>query len=391
MRAKTAFAALLGLLAALLVATPVQAHYSMAPKLSVEPATLATPAAAFLRLNGEVTATRGDFARYLQRITAFDTKYVRLLPRFWLHLELLRGIALHHPDNVYSVIDRLPEPGARDGMRTRLLQRWFAAQAEMFAGIAQRAATTELDENEAFVMTLYAASAKAAFLEELVVLGAMTPSVAGLRDHVAALPEAERRRIDTGIDVAGDELTPPEEQAAQRARWQRFRRDVVAQAEIARRCGEIDDPAAAPATVALSVGGQAVSLGELFAVFGVPEDARRWQGVRTGHCARTATLLALGRLADDLGIVPERVTTDIAVTGQLYRAARAVAARYDADDIEALTALSSYPRLLDVRDAFLQRTARTMRQGEADIAAEVITGTPWSLARRMAPLHAVHY
>ena len=106
---KTAWAA--ALLMALFLPQPGLGHFSVAPKLEVGPADLEGAESVFLTL-GETTASRGDFHRYLQRITAFDTKYDRMQPTFWLHLELVRSIALLHPRNVHSIVDDLREARA---------------------------------------------------------------------------------------------------------------------------------------------------------------------------------------------------------------------------------------------------------------------------------------
>ena len=317
--------AILALLAAV-IALPsgLTAHFALAPKILVAPLDFEDPEARVIDA-GRLSASRADFSAYLKRITAFDTKYDRVQPSFYLHFSLIRGIALQHPENVHSYIDRLEGVRGRPELFQLATTFWFEKQAEVFGGLLRFHAAAasrglQRDPKVRKVLDLYVASLKVAFLEELIVLGEMPPSVAGLRTFVDGSPAERRHRIDTGA-ADDSELTPPEEQRRMKLRWIAFRRDVLAAAEPANRCAEVSSLDLPEETVLVEINQRRFSLADLHQIFGKPETDRRWNAVKRVNCCRLVLFYAMADLADSLGIQPEGLAAEAAVSEFLYLAA----------------------------------------------------------------------
>lgn len=365
---------------------PAEAHFALAPKLEIGPKEIEASATPLVE-SEDLTLTRADFLAHLERLTTLDTKYDRMQPGFWFPFELVRGIAFFHPENVHEVIDRLERVSARD--RQALLVQWFGAQVEVFLGFRHLAWDDRADD---VVMQMYGAGAKAEFLEELVVLGTMEPSVEGLETFVGSLPSAERRTITTGIEKASDQITPAEQQQAMRERWSRFRRDAVANADTERACGEIENPAAPPETFALRVGQHRLDLGDMHMLFGEPRTAKQWIAIRDLNCNRAAMLLALGDLAEVLGVVPERVERKIEASRALYASAWGIAEAIEPGATLAdLQKIGRYPDVMAARDRFLERLEADFAKQPAALDEAFLVKTPWVLERTLAPQHSIHF
>ncbi len=373
-------------------------HFSVAPKLEVGPADLDQPGSTFLTL-GEATSTRGDFLAYLRRITAFDTKYDRMQPNFWLHLELARSIALLHPENVHSVVDELRASAFLPDRHRSLLNEWVVRQAEVYIGLQLALAeAADTEPSAPVVLDLYAAGVKTEFLEELVVLGEMEPSVAGLEAFVAAIPADRRRHIDTGAEL-DTELTPEDEQARLRARWAAFRNDVVAAAGVEHSCGTIDSLDAPADSVVIDGFDRRITFGEVLTIFGRPLHDRQWIAQRQGHCARVISLLATGAVVDRLGIGNDRTDAKIATSRLVYRASEAVVRRLAPDEagqspqemMTALRTLTQLDRVTELRDALIVDAQAGFTRAGGTIDMAFLRETPWSLDRIMAPLHSIHF
>lgn len=398
-RRRSRLVALATVLVAVLAAPPSgDAHFSVAPKLEVGPDDLDRPEAPFLTL-GDVTATRGDFHAHLQRITAFDTKYDRMQPNFWLHLELVRSIALLHPENVHSVVDELRASDSLPDRQRALLNEWVIRQAEVYIGLQLALAEASADKPLApVVLDLYAAGVKTEFLEELVVLGTMEASLAGLEAFLAQIPADQRRSIETGTEQ-DTELTPEDEQARLRARWAAFRNDVVAAAGVEHRCGSIDSLEAPAGTVVIDGFGHQVTFGDVLTVFGRPLHDRQWIAIRQGHCARIVSLLATGAVVDRLDLSNDRIETKIATSRRLYLAAEAVVQRLAPeaagdgaqDMLTALRALTQLDRVTDLRDALIVDAQAGFAASGGSIDIDFLRQTPWTLDRVMAPQHSIHF
>ena len=193
-----------------------------------------------------------------------------------------------HPENVHSYIDRLKGVRGRPELVKLATAFWFEKQAEVFGGLLRVHAAAESrgrrqDPKVRAVLDLYTESLKVAFLEELIVLGEMAPSAAGLRSYVAGIPAERRRRIDTGA-ADDSELTPPEEQRRMKQRWVAFRRDVLAAAEQANRCHEVTSLDLPEETVLVEVN-QRDPADQRHRQAARPPAARRGGGLR-GGCAR---------------------------------------------------------------------------------------------------------
>ena len=107
----------------------ISAHFALAPKILVAPLDFEDPDARVIE-SGRLSASRADFSAYLKRITAFDTKHDRIQPSFYHHFSLIRGIALQHPENVHSYIDRLEGVRGRPELVKLATAFWFEKQAD---------------------------------------------------------------------------------------------------------------------------------------------------------------------------------------------------------------------------------------------------------------------
>jgi hypothetical protein len=387
---------------ALLAAVPGQAHFALAPKIEVAPTHFPQPDTPFLRLE-TIRASRADFARYLERLTAFDTKYDRVQPSLYLHFSLARGIALFHPDNLHTYVDHINEVKTNGPLFRLAVRTWFEGQAEMFARLEhfrRQALKAGLDREPRIraVMELYTAAPKTEFLEELVVLGAWEPSVQGLRGVVETIPADARGEIATGIEN-DTELTPAAEQSRMERRWIEFRRDLLGQARIEGHCDGVST-AADPGTVLLEVNGRQLTLADYLAVLGQAGEARSMT-VKKAHCRRLTLSYAAADLVDTLGIAPHRVAAKVAASRRLVLAAaqivRELGPRLDPSaaaptDVTHLRRLQAYPEVVVVKDLVIEVTQDRLIDNEAlFLDREFVRSRDWRLQRSLAPKHSIHF
>jgi hypothetical protein len=357
----------------------------------------------FLR-HGATRASRSDFAGYLTRLTAFDTKYDRVQPSFYAHFSLARGIALFYPDNVHKYIDRVSLVADDAALHALAVRSWFRGQAEMFARLEyfhRRALENGLGEDPALraVMDLYEAGSKTEFLEELLVLGSMPPSVSGLKDFVANLPPGERGQLSTGIEN-DTELTPQEEQAAMKRRWIDFRTDLIATTALESRCETVTSADTPGETLMLQVNERRITLADYLAVFGRMGD-RRFNATKRANCNRLALYYAAADLVDVLGIEPQRVRDKVRVSRALLLTAAQIARELGPALAETkggparvafVRDLQAYPMVVRVKERVIERTQGPVIEDEACfIDRDFIGSVAWSLKRSLAPKHSIHF
>lgn len=389
--------------AGLLWLSDASAHFALAPKLDIQPAELESPQAVLMKV-GNITATRGEFSDYLQRITAFDTRYDRIQPNFYSYFSLVRGVALFYPDNVHTYIDKIALVKEQPPFYKLAVTSWFEKQAEMFTRILyykRRAAETKLINSDAIkaVTEFYAASAKTAFIEELVVLGSMPPTLQGLNNFISKLSPEQRRKLETG--VANDtELTPPDEQQKMRQRWITFRRDVLRNTTQRSHCDTIQSLSTPQDTVLVSINQHKISMGDFFAIFGKPQNDKQWNAVKRVNCSRLALFYAMGDLAEKLTIVPERVRKKIDISQQLYLAGVQMAKELgplviknqgSANDLRLVQELMAFPQVVDLQKHVIQATNQLAAKHDLSfLDKEYLAGVPWRLERKLAPQHSIH-
>lgn len=394
----------LWLLGTMLLPASSSAHFALAPKIEVEPQRLEMPQKILLRL-GDVQATRSDFSDYLERITAFDTKYDRVQPNFFAHFELIRGLALFHPVNVHKYIDKLALVKNRPDFHQYAVAAWFLEQAEIFARILyyhERAMDAGMAQEPAVkaVLDFYDAGTQTAFLEQLVVLGPMPPTLKGMTDFVQKIPYADRDQIDTGA-AADTELTPPSEQQRLKQRWSTFRRDVITHTPHRRRCQTIESLAVPEHTVLVEVGGRKITLADFKAIFGAPRDDDQWNALKTVNCGRLVLFYAMADLSEQLGIVQKRGQKHRETSHKLYHAAKQIAQEIGpavaavpspgTDDMTLVRELMQYPQVVRAKDTLIDKTKGL---GEGDtyfVDAEYIKNVEWRLQRSLAPKHSIHF
>jgi hypothetical protein len=379
------------------------AHFALAPKLAIQPSELESPQAVLMKV-GNITATRGEFSDYLQRITALDTRYDRIQPNFYSHFSLVRGVALFYPDNVHTYIDKIALVKQQPPFYKLAVNSWFEKQAEMFTRILyykRRASETKLINSNDIkaVMDFYAASAKTAFIEELIVLGSMPPTLQGLADFSSKLSSEQRRKLATG--AANDtELTPPDEQQKMRQRWITFRRDVLSHTTQTSHCDTFQSLSVPQDTVLISVNQHKVSLGDFFAIFGKPQNDKQWNAVKRVNCSRLALFYAMGDLAEKLNIVPERVREKIQISQQLYLAGVQITKELaplvinnqrSPNDLRLVQELMAFPQVVDLQKHVIQATNQLAAKHELSfLDKEYLASVPWRLERKLAPQHSIH-
>lgn len=381
-----------------------EAHFSLAPKIAIEPLPLPQPETTLFR-SGAISASRGEFSDYLQRLIAFDTKYQRLQPNFSAHFNLLRGVAFFHPDNVHRYIDTTVAVRANPAMYQFAVKQWIKGQIGVYARLTelfQRAKQGKLDRSPEVAATLefYAAGAKTALLEELIVLGDMDPSVAGMRAFVGSKGPQALGLIDRGIE--GDtELTPPEEQRRLKDRWRRFRHDLLQSTRPVNRCESVTTFSEPGESLMIELGRHRITFAQYRALFGLPASEKYWAGQKRGNCSRMILFYAMADFADELGILPARLQKDIRISSEIYLMGVQLAgeASMDLTDRDGSAPLSlavarelmQHPKVIEVKDWLLAKRAPA-QDGGADrfLDQELIESTEWSLERTLAPKHSIH-
>lgn len=382
---------------AILVALPILsprpsvAHFALAPKLTVGPVDYDEPEAVLVRV-GKLTASRGDFGTYLRRLTAFDTKYDRVQPSLSAHFGLVRALALFHPRDVHAYLAHVEEIQGDEEIRDLALRTWFLRQAEMFGYIeafASRAQDQGVHEEAATraVIDLYTAGAKAEFLEELIVLGSMDPTVEGLRDFLHRLSPAARADPPTRIEQ-DQALSSPGEQRRMRSRWITFRRDAIKTATISDNCGaDLDAASTAPL---LEINQHRMTHRDYSAIFG---SESRAAGAVKANCRRAALFWAVADIGDALGMDPPRVQEKVRTTQRLFLAAKQLLRELElrppgtsSRDLAWVRKLQSYPQILETKASLLSSAPGDT----AEIDRTFISSVTWQLKRALAPKHSIH-
>lgn len=394
----------IALLALSLWQIPVFAHFALAPKIAIDPLPL-PQADQRLFQAGEVVASRGQFSAYLERLTAFETKYQRVQPSFSAHFNLLRGVAFFHPDNIHTFIDRVDGLRSQPAMYQFAVGHWIKGQIGVYARLMrllQMAKQNQQQKTPDVVATLdfYAAGVKTALLEELIVLGDMEPSVAGMRAFIANEASDATRLIDLGTEASSD-LIPPEEQRRLKKRWRQFRQDLVGSTHQINRCQSIQTFSEPGATVILEVGERQLTLADYLAIFGVPKNERQWAGQRRGNCARMVLFYAMAGFVDSLNILPQRLAKDIQISGDIFlmgaqlskEAAAALLAKEAAGQtpLQRMQHLMEYPKVIEVKDWLITQKPTSRNAATAKyIDQEFLDRTEWRLERILAPQHSIH-
>ena len=253
------------------------AHFSVAPKIKAYYTKLSNEESVITDKKSSVF-NRTEFLNYLERLTAFDTKYDRVQPKFYAHFNLVRGIALAYPENVHDYIDTLTLLKANPNVYHEGIKSWFSDQAELFTSfkmLHKEALNKGLETSPEYqtVSRFYAAGKKAAFLEELIVLGDMPPTVKGLKEYLSKLADAEKINPATGI-TQDTELTPADEQQRMKKRWVDFRNDLLATSKIERFYRDVKQANLSKSALMARVEGESLSLNEFNLHFGLLSDNR---------------------------------------------------------------------------------------------------------------------
>lgn len=380
----------------------VRAHFALAPKIEIAPPVFEQPEKVLIRFD-QYSINRVEFADYLQRVSAFDTKYDRVQSSFFSHFEVIRGIAFFHPENVHKYIDRMSSSNNQVAVKPASLTTWFTQQAEVFARIkyfSEKGKKTQLENHDSqAVMNFYAAAAKTEFLEELVVLGSMTPNASGLKKYVASFPNNERSHIPTGI-VNDTEITPLDEQKKMKKRWADFRHQILQDNLGKNYCKQVISSDSSKDAVFVKVNQHTVSLADYLAIFGTPRLERQWNAVTKMNCNRMVLFYAMADLADQLGIVPERVSTKIRVSQQLFLAAKQIVKelgptlvnKEESNNYQTmLQKLMVYPEVVKLKERLLMENQGLFSSGSWWIDDQFFADVPWRLKRTMAPKHSIHF
>ncbi len=383
---------------------PCFAHFALAPKIAIEPLPLPEPDQ-ILFDTGSVKATRGEFSDYLQRLTAFQTKYQRLQPTFSAHFELLQSVAFYHPENVHQYIDSLAPVRERPDMYRFAVSQWIRGQLGVYARLKQLGAEADSlrqdKDDSTAVIDFYAAGSKTALLEELIVAGDMPPSIEGLAKFVARDDDQSRYLIANGPPV-DTVLTPPEEQRRLKDRWRAFRRDVLNKTPAVNRCDTVNSPSDPADTVVVEVAGKEITLADYLAIFGMPETQGQWASLKRANCSRLVLFYSMAEVAQEMKLEPARIKRDIAASRQILRMAQQLAARALTDPSKAIQDLQISPerpryllqkqRLTQVKDWLLARSANetAAQSGKRYLDNVFITDTQWRLERVLAPKHSIH-
>jgi|GEM_PF-5943729 len=287
-----------------------EAHFSLAPKIAIEPLTVPQPDTTLFKF-GEVTASRGQFTDYLERLTVFETKYQRVQPNFSAHFNLVQGVAFFHPENVNNYIDGIEAVRDNPELYNFSVAQWIKGQVGVYAQMirlsdhALRGAQEHTPEVKA-VLDFCAAGVKTALLEELVVLGEMKPSVDAVKRAIQRGDKEVMRLIREG-PLPDTALTSPDEQRRLKKRWREFRKDLLESTARTNYCESIKTFSEPPDTIVVEVGERKINLGEYLAIFGIPANEKQWTGQKRGSCSRMILFYAMADLVDSLGIMPPRL------------------------------------------------------------------------------------
>jgi hypothetical protein len=380
-----------------------EAHFTLAPKIEIMPKAVEQPDALFIRY-GDIEASRGDFLEYLQRLTAFDTKYQKVQANFSTHFDLLRGVAFYHPENVHQYIDSIKIAKSNKALHAFAIKAWFSHQADIFTRllpIREAAKRSQLIKSPQIqpVLDLYVAGAKTALLEELIILGDMQPSVAGITRFVNEKSDGFQELLNKGVEV-DTEVTPAEEQRRLKKRWSDFRKDVLKHTQQVRYDHEVKSPDMPHDTLIAEVNAHKLDWGDYLAVYGLPPTNNRWVGLKKSNVSRLILFYAMADLADHLGLAPERIQRDIRISTNIYlmgaELARQAAPRLlDKPDkklsLKDVSDIMQYPKVVEVKDWLLSRKQeKEPNEVEVFIKKEFLGETDWSLKRVLAPKHSIH-
>ena len=372
---------------------PVSAHFSVAPKIKAYFTKEVAPEKPFIK---EAPLTRGEFLNYLDRLTAFDTKYDRVQPKFYAHFNLIRGVALAYPENVHDYIDTLTLLKTNTQVYQNGVKSWFSHQAELFSLLTDlylKAEKLKLQESHEYqvISRFYSGGVKAAFLEELVVLGNMPATQEGLIAHINALPSAQRQSPNTGI-AQDTELTPIAEQTRMKKRWVAFRKDLLKNQNIQRYYKDVKQSSLAPSTLLAKIGNRSITLGDFNHQYGKLED-NRFASQKKANIERLIFYVAASNLFDSLGFSISKVNKNLLVTHRLILMAMQLSkdafgtvkgVRGAPGDLAYVRDLQAYPKILEVKD-WISASIVTHQLDD-----NFFDPSLWVLERTLEPQHSVH-
>ena len=402
-RYSTLLSLILLLLTIIFYSPLASAHFSLAPKIEVAPLQLESPEKELVHV-AQFSASRVAFTDYLQRITAFDTKYDRVQSAFFSHFEIIRGIAFFHPDNVHKIIDTIAQSKNKSVIHQLEVTDWFKKQAEIFSRIfyysnkAKESGQIKRPEVQA-VLDFYAAGAKTEFLEELIVFGSMSPTLSALNSFVENIVDDKRNEIKTGIEN-DIEITPMDEQKLMKKRWADFRHQAMEKTNAKQQCDHIFSPDLPHDKAIIKVNDHSITLGAYLAIFGKPRLERQWNVVSKLNCNQLVLFYTMADLVDQLGIAPHHVNKKINVSADLYLAATQivqelgpllVSTTQSTNNQSIVQQLMVYPEVVKLKDQLLKTTEHELSKGDIFIDDNFLASIPWTLKRSMSPKHSIHF
>ena len=370
-------------------------HFSIATKLEVRPVVVTQPDRALISLDG-ARVTRGEFAAYLQRLVALDTKNDRTQPAFYAALTLWRRVALTQPIGADAYLrsrDELP-PATRPDVTAA----WFRIQAQLIADVFAGQSPEWLDamgdsKPLADLLNYYRAARRLDYLEQFVVSSDVEAVPAAIAAAIARRVKAGEPVVDANwLREIDDTLSTPEEQMRMRKRWRTFSRAVVTATPSKKHCDQIDyDALGQPLTLA-TINAHVLDVATYPALFGNVRDPSHWRSTATLNCSRYVRSLALSDWAALSGIEPPDLERDVLGARLVVLLATALAQQVSpapspAGDVALATSVLRAPEL---ESWFAAWNEERGTRSAASVDTRFIQSVNWVLERIDAPLHSIH-
>jgi hypothetical protein len=345
---------------------------------------------------GDISISRQDFFDYIRNVGAFQMKVDLLQRDFLLHYWVVEGVSRYYPTDINELMPRLIEMSKvePEEFQSRIFE-WANDQAGLYARLkfyTERARKNERHNDPAVVAILdcFTKHVKAGFLEEIVGLGSMTPTHAGLAEWVAGLT-AEQKADITALYPDPDSIKGTKRSQA-RKRWIQYRRDLMDDTGNERTFEKVTS-LKNPDSVIAKVNKHQIKVSDFLAIYGPVINDVNWNNLKKSRGSQMMLVYAAADEIDRLGILSQRSKAKIEQTNQLYLAADQMVRDFGPKvspvsgtiDFEYFREIARYQNLIKFEKVFLAASEKLPAFGSLWVDTDYLKSVDWTVETAYTP------
>ncbi len=293
--------------------------------------------------------------------------------------------------------------GPNWGGRDTRINDWMEKQAQLFPRLLyffEKARKNGYDKDPAIqaVLECFQMHVKADFMEELILLGDMTPTRDGLRKFVSSLPAAERQKIENHYKDP-DKIGPAKRKNL-RKRWISYRRDLIKKTSNDRLFLKMESLNVPPETAIAKVNNHKITMGQFLAVHGSIKNDVHWNSIKKSRLSQMMLSYAMADEVDKLKILPKRYMDKIELSKRLYFAAHQIVYDYGPEtlgrensqvDFQFFREIARYLNLLKLEKLFIAGSEKMPIYQSIWIDKEYLFNLKWIIEPAFTPKQASYF